>query len=122
MNREKKQYKATIIEQSVVGNSANLLLQIDPNIAYFEGHFDNYPILAGVVQLDWAIYYGKKLLSAHSVFNGMEVIKFQQPILPNTQILLTLRWEKEKNKLYFSYSSGENSNHASGRIKLEPAQ
>ena len=48
----------------------------------------------------------------------MEVIKFQQPILPNTQILLTLDWEKEKQKLYFSYTSAENNNHASGRIKL----
>jgi 3-hydroxymyristoyl/3-hydroxydecanoyl-(acyl carrier protein) dehydratase len=122
MKTETKQYKATISEQNVVANSATLLLQIDPNIAYFDGHFDNYPILAGVAQLDWAIFYGKTLLDANSVFAGMEVIKFQQPILPNTQVLLTLRWEKEKKKLYFTYTSGENNSHASGRIKLEPAQ
>lgn len=122
MNTEKKQYKATILEQNVIENGAKLLLRIDPEIAYFDGHFDNYPILAGVVQLDWAIHYGKTLLSANSVFDGMEVIKFQQPILPNMLVLLTLRWEKEKNKLYFSYTSGENSNHASGRIKLEPVK
>jgi len=122
MNTEKKQYKATIIEQNIIENSAFLLLQIDPEIVYFDGHFDNYPILAGVTQLDWAIYYGKTLLSANSVFDGMEVIKFQQPILPNTLVLLTLRWEKEKNKLYFSYTSGENQSHASGRIKLVPTQ
>ena len=121
MNIKKSQHKATIIEQSVVENSASLLLRVDPDIDYFDGHFNHYPILAGVVQLDWAIFYGKKLLSCDPVFAGMEVIKFQQPILPNTLILLTLRWEKEKQKLYFSYTSGENNNHASGRIKLEPA-
>jgi 3-hydroxymyristoyl/3-hydroxydecanoyl-(acyl carrier protein) dehydratase len=122
MKIENKQYKATIMEQKIVENSAKLLLRIEPSIVYFDGHFDNYPILAGVVQLDWAIHYGKKLLTAYSVFDGMEVIKFQQPILPNTTVLLTLRWEKEKKKLYFSYTSGENNNHASGRIKLEPEQ
>lgn len=118
---KKEQQKATIIEQKIVGNSAMLLLHIDSEISYFEGHFNNYPILAGVVQLDWAFYYAKKILGADTIFAGMEVIKFQQPILPNTEVLLTLRWEKEKQKLYFSYSSGENSTHASGRIKLEPA-
>ena len=119
MNINKSQHKATIIEQHVVDNSATLLLQIDPEISYFEGHFNHYPILAGVVQLDWAIYYGKKLLACDDRFAGMEVIKFQQPILPHQQILLTLRWEKEKQKLYFSYTSGEDNNHSSGRIKLE---
>ncbi|MEI6897976.1 MAG: 3-hydroxyacyl-ACP dehydratase [Psychromonas sp.] len=121
MKMKKIRHKATIIEQSIVANSATLLLQIDPDITYFEGHFEHYPVLAGVVQLDWAIYYGKKLLDCDGVFKGMEVIKFQQPILPNTRVLLTLRWEKEKQKLYFTYTSGENKTHASGRIKLENA-
>jgi len=119
MNINKSQYKATIIEQRVVDNSATLLLQIDPKISYFEGHFNHYPLLAGVVQIDWAIYYGKKLLGCDGDFSGMEVVKFQQAILPSDQIWLTLRWEKEKQKLYFSYTSGENNNHSSGRIKLE---
>jgi len=118
----KKQHKATILEQSVIDNSATVLLQVDSEISYFDGHFNHYPLLAGVVQIDWAIYYAKKLLLCDAVFAGMEVIKFQQPILPNSKILLALRWEKEKQKLYFSYSSGENESHASGRIKLEAAK
>lgn len=116
---KKSQHKATIIEQSVEENNATLLLRIDPDIEYFDGHFNDYPILAGVVQIDWAIFYAKELLDCDPVFAGMEVIKFQQPILPNSLVLLSLRWQKEKQKLYFSYTSGEDNNHASGRIKLE---
>ena len=112
------QTKPTIIKQIKTDKEITLLLQIDPEIAYFSGHFDNYPILAGVVQLDWAIHYGKALLDCGTRFMGMEVIKFQQPIFPDTKVLLTLRWDKEKQKLYFSYTSGENNNHSSGRIKL----
>lgn len=119
MNIRKEQHKATIIEQKMVENSATLLLKIDPEIAYLEGHFNDYPILAGVVQIDWAIYYGKKLLACHSVFSGMENVKFQQIILPNACVLLSLDWDKDKQKLYFSYTSAENNSCSSGRIKLE---
>ncbi|MDA7746956.1 3-hydroxyacyl-ACP dehydratase [Psychromonas sp.] len=121
MSIKQGQYQATIIEQNIVENKATLLLQIDPNIAYFDGHFDHYPVLPGVVQIDWAIDYGNKLLACDGVFAGMEVIKFQQPILPNMQLLLTLSWEKDKQKLYFSYTADEN-NYSSGRIKLEMAK
>lgn len=112
------QFKPTIIKQEKIDNEISLLLQIDPEIAYFSGHFDDYPILPGVVQLDWAIHYGKTLLDCGHHFMGMEVIKFQQPIFPNTELLLTLRWDNDKQKLYFSYTSGENNSHSSGRIKL----
>ena len=120
MKTLKNQYKATILEQTIEANTAQLLLRIDPEIFYFKGHFDDYPILAGVVQIDWAIYYGKKLLGAMGSFSGMEVIKFQQPILPHDTVLLSLKWDKSKGKLYFWYTADEDVNHASGRIKLEP--
>lgn len=119
MKNKEKQNKPTILEQSITDNTAKLLLKIDPVITYFDGHFNNYPILAGVAQIDWAIYYGKKLFVINGMFSGMEVIKFQQPILPNMTILLTLTWDAQKQKLYFSYASEEDNNHASGRIKLE---
>jgi hypothetical protein len=51
----------------------------------------------------------------------MEVLKFQEPILPNTEVELELRWVKDKEKLYFAFSSkqGESvSKHSSGRILL----
>jgi 3-hydroxymyristoyl/3-hydroxydecanoyl-(acyl carrier protein) dehydratase len=118
----KSNNKPTIIAQYVADNSVTLQLFIDPELIYFKGHFNHYPILAGVVQLDWAIHYGKALLGSDTVFAGMEVIKFQQPILPNLTVLLTLRWDKEKQKLYFSYTSGEDNNHSSGRIKLDMAK
>lgn len=121
MSAVKKNDKPTIIEQHLTDNGVTLLLRIDPEIIYLEGHFNHYPLLAGVVQLDWAVFYGKKLLACNTVFSGMEVVKFQQPILPNMLILLTLRWDKEKQKLYFSYTSGEDNNHSSGRIKMSVA-
>ena len=112
-----QQRKATILEQQISANKAILTLQIDAEIADFEGHFLKYPLLPGVTQIDWAIFYGKKLLNTGTRFAGMEVIKFQEPILPNSIVLLTLTWDAEKQKLHFTYNS-ESSQYSSGRIKL----
>ena len=39
---------------------ATLQLTAPDNLLYFDGHFSGMPILAGVVQLDWAIFYGRQ--------------------------------------------------------------
>lgn len=94
-----------------------LTFTLDPKLSYFEGHFPGQPILAGVVQLDWAIKLAKQYLSLDEGDVGaVEVLKFQQMLLPNTEVTLTLN-RKDPKKFIFSYSSAS-GNHASGRIKL----
>ncbi len=109
--------KATIKNQQLTDNELLLTLYIDPELTDFQGHFPNFPILPGVTQINWAVFYAKQYLSCEGEFNGMEVIKFQEPILPSTEVLLSLRWDQTKAKLYFSYSSTDKQ-HSSGRIKL----
>jgi len=46
------------------------------------------------------------------------VIKFKEPILPNSEVLLKLKWDQQKEKLYFTYSGQDNKQYSSGRIKL----
>jgi len=101
--------------------SVLICMRVDDDILDFTGHFPNHPLLPGVTQVDWAIHYAKHYLNAHSHFKGMEVLKFQEPILPNMEVELELKWDIEKSKLYFTYRSNKGdtvSNHASGRIVL----
>ncbi|WP_063658295.1 hypothetical protein [Aliivibrio fischeri] len=101
--------------------SVLICMRVDDDILDFTGHFPNYPLLPGVTQVDWAIHYAKHYLNTHSNFKGMEVLKFQEPILPNMEVELELKWDIEKSKLYFTYRSNKGdtvSNHASGRIVL----
>lgn len=114
--------KATILKQQQQDNELLLTLFIDPRLTVLQGHFPEFPILPGVTQIDWAIYYGKKLLNCPEQFAGMEVIKFKEPILPKSEVLLTLKWDEQKGKLYFTYSSSDNKQHSSGRIKLVAAE
>ena len=118
--------KPTIISTQTQAQDENqpsvvITMRVDDDILDFTGHFANHPLLPGVTQVDWAIYYGQMHLQANSVFQGMEVLKFQEPILPNTEVELELRWVKDKEKLYFAFSSKQGdsvSKHSSGRILL----
>ena len=51
----------------------------------------------------------------------MEVLKFQQLVRPGDRLLLTLRFDVERGKLYFAYSCN-GAPCSSGRILLEAAR
>ncbi|EAS45471.1 3-hydroxyacyl-ACP dehydratase [Photobacterium profundum] len=110
--------KPTIIAQRISDNSAVLTLKADADILDFQGHFSSHPLLPGVTQIDWAMHYGQTLLHANPLFAGMEVVKFQEPILPDSTVELSLTWSDEKQKLHFVYTSDKGT-HSSGRIKLD---
>ncbi|MCL1138045.1 thioester dehydrase [Shewanella pneumatophori] len=110
----------TIISFASEADSATWRLDIAADLNYFNGHFPEHPVLPGVTQLDWAI----KLGCAHFGYNvnvaTLEVLKFQQLMLPNTQVDLIVSHNAAKQKLTFAYSDGE-KRFASGRIALNGA-
>lgn len=113
--------KPTVISSEINEFDALLVLYIDEDILDFSGHFADFPLLPGVSQIDWAFYYAKNMLKIEGVFTGMEVVKFQEPIRPKAQVLLTLKWDKSKQKLDFSYTSksqGKVMIHSSGKMSV----
>ena len=112
--------KPEILNKKQKGKLTAFTLFISNKLSVFEGHFPDQPILPGVSQIDWAIYYAKTECNIPFVFGGMQNIKFQEPIFPNSHVLLELRWEESKQTLYFSYKSITGKPHSSGCINLEP--
>lgn len=110
----------TVIDKKVDADEASLTLSVLRDLLYFDGHFPSAPILPGVVQTHWAEYFGRQLLGFAGEFSHLEAIKFQHVIVPEMEVALSLRLDREKNKLYFSYSSGKGQ-HSSGRIIKHPA-
>lgn len=96
----------------------HLELGVPVDLAHFSGHFPHAPVLPGVVQIDWAIALARELLEdLPPRFQGMEVLKFQQLARPGDSLNLTLRFDRERNKLYFTYRKGD-APCSSGRILL----
>ena len=113
--------KPTVIQQQSDENTLTLYLQVDGEIEDFKGHFPQFALLPGVTQIDWVVYYAQQLFDSPKSFQSMEVIKFQEPILKDALIKLTLTWHADKQKLHFSYTSGQDDEvrtHSSGRILL----
>jgi len=92
-----------------------LELVVPADLLYFDGHFTVAPVLPGVVQVDWALHYGRSLLGVDGVFCGINALKFQQMIRPGVPVRLELVHDGAKGSLNFRYFS-EAGAHASGRL------
>jgi len=99
---------------------AVLTLHIPIDLDYFNGHFESAPILAGVVQLHWAVEYARQYLNIGAAdVMEIQVLKFKEMILPGQDVVLTLT-KKSAVKVLFSYQStmanGDIKSHSSGRL------
>lgn len=109
-----------IIASRRVADGIVLSLCIPQNLAYFAGHFEQIPIVPGVVQIQWAIHYAQGHLNLNTAFSHMEAVKFKELLLPEQQFELSLRFLKAARKLEFRYYSLD-AEYSSGRIYFHEA-
>lgn len=87
-------------------DGVELRLYIPRDLAQFEGHFPDYPVVAGVVLLDWAIRFaGQHVVPGLAVGRTFQV-KFRQVLRPDTDLSLFLRRSKSGARLTFEYRGG----------------
>lgn len=100
-------------------NTVLLDLIVPKELRYFDGHFDQHPVLPGVVQTHWAEYYAREHFEFSENFSGLSNIKFQQIITPGQEVklLLSLSHKNESTAISFSYSS-DTGKHASGKLNF----
>lgn len=108
-----------VLEQRVTPPTAELLLEIPHDLEYFAGHFPGAPVVAGVVQLKWAVEAAQRHLGASGALARMENLKFQSVLVPGAKATLKLEWAAAGHKLYFSYTH-EGQRFSSGRLLFQP--
>lgn len=92
-----------------------LEITVPPDLLYFDGHFAQVPILPGVVQVDWALHYGRQYFALPARFSAMHALKFQFVVQPDYPVTLELQHDRQKASLQFRYFSSAGQ-HASGRL------
>jgi 3-hydroxymyristoyl/3-hydroxydecanoyl-(acyl carrier protein) dehydratase len=107
-----------LLEVKVATNRVELSLAIPPDLIYFRGHFPNFAILPGVVQIAWVMDFAKRYFPIENAFVETLRIKFRRPLLPDDRLLLTLDYQPLRNQLDFTYA-GSKGIASSGRIGLE---
>ncbi|HMB56978.1 MAG TPA: AMP-binding protein [Arenimonas sp.] len=101
--------------------TAALELDVNADLAGFDGHFPAMPVLPGVVLLDWAIKFGREAFAIDGAFARMDVLKFQLLVRPGTRLHLQIDWQTSVNTLGFRYTS-RHGTHASGRVLFQNAE
>jgi len=98
-------------------NETEVILRcsIPPQLIYFDGHMPGRPIMPGIVHVHWAEHYGREFFPITGQFERLEVVKFQQVILPEYQITIILSYSDSSGKLGFRFES-DRGVHSSGRI------
>ena len=105
-----------ILEKKIIPekNQALLTLFIPEVLDYFCGHFPNYPVLPGIVQVNWVIEFVQSLFNIESInIQKIDQLKFMRVILPNSKI--NLSFVINNQRIIFKYYN-EDDYFSSGKI------
>lgn len=91
-------------------------LTIDESNTGFDGHFPDFPILPGVVQLHWVMKLAEEFGISPNVQN-IDRLKFTHPIFPNRNTQLSIEHDQSSSTLIFKYIS-DNTVCSSGKVVL----
>lgn len=104
------------VERCITQNHAKLSFRLPADLSYLDGHFPEFPILPGVVQLHWAVELTQEIFGINSpVYHGSQ-IKFSNVITPSDVLYeLNLVYHPDKNMCSYRYESQEKV-YSSGNI------
>jgi 3-hydroxymyristoyl/3-hydroxydecanoyl-(acyl carrier protein) dehydratase len=103
------------------GDEAVIDLVLPADHAAFAGHFPGQPILAGVLQIDWAMRFAARCFELDQTVAQNFQVKFRRMIGPNENLSLALRLDRLRSNVTFEYRiAGEIA--SSGKIRLAPCR
>jgi 3-hydroxymyristoyl/3-hydroxydecanoyl-(acyl carrier protein) dehydratase len=107
-----------IITESRNGETVTYVLRVPPDLTHFAGHFPDFPILPGIVQVDWAVRLARRYLPVLEGSQEINNLKFLALVRPDAVLTLRLDYDASHNILQFNYRDDERA-YSSGRIRFQ---
>src|SRR5690554_141291 len=105
-------------EQRSSSVTCRLTLEVPERLVFLHGHFDEYPLVPGVVIVQWVMELATESFGELGNFHGIERLKFRLALRPGTRF--TLQLTQRTDGIIFTLDSHE-GRHCSGQIRLQPA-
>jgi 3-hydroxymyristoyl/3-hydroxydecanoyl-(acyl carrier protein) dehydratase len=106
---------ARVVEVERAADSLRQVVDIPADSPWFDGHFPGDPVLAGAVQIRWALAAAAELIGAPVEPTEFQQLKFKNVIRPGDRV--TLDVARVGGGVTFRYSSARGE-HSSARIML----
>ena len=110
----------SVVEQEVAENEYHVKFKVPLDLEYFNGHFDSFHLVPGVVELRWVLDFLRKINWLSQSPRTIENLKFKSFLRPNDVVDITLKRDIIRQKISFSASKGDIA-VASGRIVIPTA-
>jgi 3-hydroxymyristoyl/3-hydroxydecanoyl-(acyl carrier protein) dehydratase len=102
------------------GARACYRLRVAASLQHFSDHFPRYPILPGVVQLDWAVRFARRSFAGLEQSYAFDNFKCRAPIGPDTELELVLQHNAKRRSVSFEYTERARGVVCSGTVLFAP--
>lgn len=110
-----------VVAEGVSGAAYTRRLRLESlSSVLLEGHFPNFPVVPGVVQLQWVVDTLKSGGIAPGALVAMEQVKFQSMVEPGADLDIEVQWDGERNRASYVVSQGV-KRCASGKLVFSGA-
>ena len=103
--------------ESRTGNSLERRCRVPEELAFLEGHFEGFPIVAGVVQVHWAMQAIRTLAGETATPQSIEALKFHRVLCPGDLFTLRIEASSSRGRFSFELADGERV-FSRGRVVL----
>lgn len=97
----------TVVSERRSAGALERRLEIPDDLAQLEGHFDGFPLVAGVVQLAWALDAMADWLGRRPALAALEALKFPVPLRPGCSPTLRVERSERSPNLRFRLHDGD---------------
>lgn len=104
------------LSEKRAGDTATYRLLVSASLEHFRDHFPRYPILPGVVQLDWAVRLARRSFAPLDESYGFDNFKCRAPVGPGTELELVLTHDAARRSVKFEYADAARGVVCSGTV------